>query len=233
MSLAGRTEDHVIVTAGFTLALAMLACGCGRDQDPPAQSATAPSGTAATPSQPAPVLGPPPVLTSISTNVGSTEGGVLIWVDGTGFTNVTLTIAGVRAYSGPVAYPTSFLTAAPPGVAGPADVVLTNADGQSSTLKNGFTYLPPSSFDFNGDWGGMTGWVHELQMSFSIRNNTLVSASCGGSPNLVPTPVPVVNGSFSVTADNSFSGRIVGVGAASGSISGPSVCGSDSWRAGR
>jgi hypothetical protein len=109
---------------------------------------------------------------------------------------------------------------------------LAKADGQSSTLKNGFTYLPPSSFDFNGDWEGITGWTHELDMSFTIRDNTLVSASFGGSPNFVTTPVPVANGSFSVFAkDTSFSGKIVGHGEAAGNISGTSVCGVDNWRA--
>jgi hypothetical protein len=180
------------------------------------------------------VFVPPPVLLSISPAVGSTEGGVMLEIQGTGFTNMTLTIGGVLAYSG-VAL-TSFLSiVAPPGAEGSADVVLTNADGQSSTLKNGFTYLPPSSFDFNGDWYGVTGQTPELEMSFTIRDNTLVSASWVGFPNLVPTPVPVANGSFSsfsVKAPNSlFSGRILADGVAAGSLKGCSVCDSHNWLA--
>jgi hypothetical protein len=188
------------------------------------------------------VLAPPPVLTSISPAVGSTEGGIDLRISGTGFdsTRVTLKIGGVLTYSGPVytfstpPYTTQFFTAALPGAAGQADVVLTNGDGQSSTLKNGFTYLPPSSFEFNGDWDGITGWRSELDVSFTIRNNTLVSASCGGSPDLVVIPIPVTNGSFSMTANgNSFSGRIVGHGIAAGIITGTSLCSGDTWSASR
>jgi hypothetical protein len=179
------------------------------------------------------VFVPPPVLLSISPAVGSTEGGVMLEVLGTGFTNVTLTIGGVRAAL-TSSLSTSLSTVAPPGAEGPADVVLTNADGQSSTLKNGFTYLPPSSFDFNGDWYGIIGQTHEL--SFTIRDNTLVSASCAGSSNLVTAhePVPVANGSFSSfsvkSPPNVFKGRILADGVAAGSLIGTSGCDSN-WLA--
>ena len=130
---------RLIPVSAASLGAALLVYGCS---DSPGHGANTvlsiPTQVVSAVVVPAPVLGPPPVLTSISTGTGS-EGGVLIWIDGTGFTsNVTLTIGGVKAYSGH-AYPTTFLTEAPTGVAGPADVVLTNADGQSSTLKDGFT----------------------------------------------------------------------------------------------
>jgi hypothetical protein len=183
---------------------------------------------------PPPVPPPAPafVLTSISPAVGSTEGRFYFEVRGAGFTNVTLTVGGVRWFSGKVSDPTVFLIEAPPGPAGQADVVLTNADGQSSTLKNGFTYLDASLFDFNGEWEG-TGWWFDFNLSFTIRNNTLVSASCGGSPNFVSTPVPVTNGHFSMTANgNSFGGVIDAQGIAYASLSGTSFCPrGDEWTA--
>jgi hypothetical protein len=181
---------------------------------------------------PVPALAPPLVLTSVSPAVGSTEGRFYFEVRGAGFTNVTLTVGGVRWFSGKVSDPTVFLIEAPPGPAGQADVVLTNADGQSSTLKNGFTYLDASLFDFNGEWEG-TGWWFDFSLSFTIRNNTLVSASCGGSPNFVLTPVPVTNGHFSMTANgNSFGGAIDAQGIAYASLSGTSFCPrGDEWTA--
>jgi Tol biopolymer transport system component len=47
MSLAGRTEDHVIVTTGFTLVLAMLACGCDKNPIGPTGSAGSKSAASA------------------------------------------------------------------------------------------------------------------------------------------------------------------------------------------
>ena len=59
-----------------------------------------------------------------------------------------------------------------------------------------------------------------------IRNNTLVSASCAGSPNFVPTSIPVTNGHFSMTANgNSFSGGIDAQGTATANLyGGTSLC---------
>ena len=171
-----------------------------------------------------------PVLTSVAPGRGSTEGGLPLNIDGTGFSStVTLTIGGVVAYSGSIHGSTFFLTASPPGIAGPADAVLTNADGQSSTLKNAFTFVPPASLEVNGDWQGWTAWNAEFALDFTIQNNALVSASCGGSANLVSTPVPVAgNGSFSVTSNGmTMSGKIAGEGYWRGQTGGPSFCSGD------
>ena len=214
-----------------TLVAALLVYGCGDPGTQPPQNPLnpTPAVSALVPAPPSvPVLGPPPVLIWMSKDVGSTAGGLLIDIDGAGFSsNATMTIGGAVAHAGPNG-PNYFLAVVPPGAAGQVDVVITNSDGQSFTRKNGFTYLPPASFDMNGEWWGITGWMHELEMSFTIRNNMLVSASCGGSPNLVATPVPVTNGSFSV--GNSFSGRVLGYVTAVGTISGDSPCESDNWR---
>jgi hypothetical protein len=161
--------------------------------------------------------------------VGWTEGGSFVHILHTGFTNVTLTVGSVRWYSGEL--PEDAWITGPPGPAGQADVVLTTADGQSSTLKNGFTYLDASLFVFNGEWEGPSYFL-DFNLSFTIRNNTLVSASCGGSPNFVPTPVPVTNGHFSMTANGiSFWGGIDAQGTATASLtSGSSLCsGGEGW----
>src|SRR5215831_16732462 len=95
---------------------------------------------------PAPVS-PPPVLTLVAPARGSTEGGMILQVDGTGFgPTITLRIGGGVAYSGNVGN-AFFIAQAPPGIAGTADIVLTNADGQTSTLKNAFTFVPPASLE--------------------------------------------------------------------------------------
>ena len=214
-----------------TLVAALLVYGC-RDQHPPETPLTPTPTPVATPVVSVPVLVPLPVpppapafvLTSVSPAVGSTEGRFGFEVRGAGFTDVTLTVGGVRWFSGKIYNPTVFLIEAPPGPAGQADVVLTNADGQSSTIKNGFTYLDASLFDFNGEWAGPSYWF-DFNLSFTIRNSTLVSASCGGSPNFVATPVPVTNGHFSMTANgNSFWGAIDAQGIAYASLSGTSLC---------
>jgi hypothetical protein len=180
---------------------------------------------------------PPPVVTSVSPGSGSTVGGVTLNITGTGFApGFTLTIGGVITISGLLSAggpQTVYVVTAPPGAAGPVDVVVRNPDGQSSTLKNGFTYVLPASFDFNGDWEGFTRFDANYLLYFTIQNNAVVSASCTGSPNFVSTPVPVLSsGVFTVTGNGeTISGMIVGDGSAVGSISGPFCSDDGGWSA--
>ena len=88
--------------------------------------------------------GAPPTVTSISPNSGTTVGGTNVTITGTNFaTGVTVTIGGTAATSVNVVNGTSITATTPAHAEGTVDVVVRNADNQTATLANGFTYVAP------------------------------------------------------------------------------------------
>jgi hypothetical protein len=92
---------------------------------------------------------PPPLLSisSVSPDIGLTNGGLSVTINGTGFTNgVTVFFGNAAATSVTVVSPTN-ITAYTPAVttAGAVNVVVINADFQPVVLPNGFTFVAPVS----------------------------------------------------------------------------------------
>ncbi|MEM7166913.1 MAG: IPT/TIG domain-containing protein [Planctomycetota bacterium] len=90
-----------------------------------------------------PALGTqPPTLLGVTPNTGSTAGGTVVSLTGTGFTaGDTVTFDGLPAF---VTFnsPGQLTATTPAHAAGSVDVVVANANG-SSTLTGGFTYAAP------------------------------------------------------------------------------------------
>jgi hypothetical protein len=101
------------------------------------------------------------------------------------------------------------------------DVVVTNPGGLSSRLVAGFTYAPPGSFDFNGDWEAYAGDDYHTSMSLTIRDGRTVSVACDSSPSVTLTlSNPVTDGRLSVEAEGVvvLSGRLLSPVTAAGTI---------------
>jgi hypothetical protein len=82
-----------------------------------------------------------PTITSISPNAGSMNGGTSVTITGTNFAaGATVTIGGAAATAVTVVNATSITATTPAHAAGAVNVVVRNADNQSGTLTNGFTY---------------------------------------------------------------------------------------------
>jgi hypothetical protein len=108
------------------------------------------------------------------------------------------------------------------GCAGPAELVVTNPDGQLERLDQGFTYASPQSFDFNGTWEGKA-LAHpeapasiprhsDMEVYVSTKNNTVTGVTCGESDLVFSTPPVVTQGTFTFAAADgvvAISGRIV------------------------
>jgi IPT/TIG domain-containing protein len=176
----------------------------------------------------------PPVVAELTPSIGSTGGGTLLFVEGTGVGSAkTVTIDGVVSkfewdWPDDVIYLTT-----PAHAAGPVDVIVTDEYGQSGRAI--FTYASPATFDFNGDWKGWaTGQPGqaELAVVLTIRDSNVIDVSCGSAPSLTLDPAPVVaNGEFAFAGGGvSITGRILSPTQASGSINTVS-CGSRQWRA--
>jgi hypothetical protein len=100
-----------------------------------------------------------PTIASVSPNAGPIAGGTLVTITGTGYkTNPTVTIGGFGVTPYAVST-TSIKLITPPGVAGKADVVVTNADGQTVTSTGGFAFesAAPSVTGITPDSGPIAG----------------------------------------------------------------------------
>jgi len=95
-----------------------------------------------------------PVVISISPGAGPTGGGNVITINGLSFINVTgVTIGGIAATNYTVVNGQRITATIPPGIFGPANVLVTTTDGTNSTTANTlFTYTagafdaPPEPF---------------------------------------------------------------------------------------
>jgi hypothetical protein len=143
---------------------------------------------------------PPPVITEVRPNIGSTRGGTPVIITGTEFGfPLTVTIGGIVTRVEDVSIGgEKFYVFTPAHAAGTVEVIVTNPDGRTGSGM--FTYASAATFDFNGDWQGSAQDLADSVSSnlvLSIRDNIVVSASCGAlSLPLDPPPV-VANGEFS------------------------------------
>jgi hypothetical protein len=85
---------------------------------------------------------PAPTVTSISPNTGTTNGGTGVTITGTGFqSGATVSLGGSAATSVNVVSSTSITATTAAHAAGASNVLVTNSDGQSGTLPNGYSYI--------------------------------------------------------------------------------------------
>ena len=83
----------------------------------------------------------PPTVTSVSPNTGPTAGGTSVTITGTNFgAGATVKFDSTLATNVNVVSSSSITATTPTHAAGPVNVVVTNANGQSATLTNGFSY---------------------------------------------------------------------------------------------
>ena len=217
------------VGIGTALSVATGSASCSGDSSPVAPTA------AAVPS------GPTPTVTALSINMGSTGGGTPVRITGTDlqrgasvtFGSTTVTSTGYDPRDEPG---TSILIDTPAHAAGLVDVVVTNLNRQTFRLSQGYEYVPQDSFDFNGDWDGVTTDGSDTLVQFTIRNNMLVTASCRSDLDnkIVALFTAVTNGEFSAQAQDGFvlSGRIVSASQAVGQMTAaPCIGNTHPWRA--
>lgn len=180
--------------------------GPGSASFPPARAAAAASST--------------PAIGALSPDAGSTGGSTPLKITGAGFQpGATVMVDGI-AISAFVLDSHTIYACTPPHDSGPVDVVIVNPDSSSAVLGCGYNYVSPRAFDFNGDWIGVAGSEHQMELRFSVRDNVLVSVSCGaGTVTFSPSP-EVRHGEFSIVRSDGIgiSARIVSASEAVGTI---------------
>ena len=162
-----------------------------------------------------------PAVISIAPGSGSTSGGTSVTITGTGFlTGATVKLGGTAASSVVVVNSTSITATSSAHAAGAVSVVVTNTDGQSGTLTNGYTYtnsapavsaIAPSSGSVSGGTsvtitgaGFLTGATVKLGGT-AATNVTVVSsnsitattaAHAAGAVNVLVTNTDGQNGTL-------------------------------------
>jgi hypothetical protein len=211
--------------AAFT-ALAEMTAACGT---------SSPAGPTGMPAATDGSQAPAPVVAAIQPDTGSTGGSTPVKIIGSGFQpGATVSVDGIQM--GAFVLDSGTIHAStPPHGAGKAEVVVTNPDGASGRIANAYTYVPPRMFDFNGDWIGVAGAEHQRELRFTVRDNVLVSVSCGTSGTVTFSPPPEVHsGEFSILRSDGvgISARIVSASDAVGTIN-IEPCPSAYWMATR
>lgn len=225
--MMNRTRNGIAL---LILSHGLVSCG-GDHGSPSAPSAPSPPSVQQPSPQPNPIQ---PTAAALAPHEGSTRGGAGVTITGSDFqpgATVRLGDGAVRAYVLDSATILFFTTA---HSAGTVDVVVTNPGGLFTKLTGAYTFAPPESFDFNGEWVAHAGAEYETDMRFTIRNDTLVSVSCGGSEASTFSPPPAVHdGDFSFAGDDglAISGSIVSPANAVGKINVPDVpaCRNTEW----
>ena len=84
----------------------------------------------------------PPTVTGIAPTMGPVAGGTMVTIMGTYFASpATVTIGGAMATGVTFVSDTTLTAMTPAGLAGAANVTVTNPDVRSHTLTGGFTYF--------------------------------------------------------------------------------------------
>ena len=231
VTVDGSRVDATVLSA-YTISIQMPAHAAG-NVDVTVISATS-QAPASVPGGYTYVVTTAPVISELLPNSGSTSGAPVI-ISGTGFKpGLTVSVDGI--VGGPATFffgvrdSTTIELFMNAHEAGTVEVIVTNPDGQAGSAK--FTYASPATFDFNESWQGWAGWAGFGQAPFvmTIRDNVVVSVSCGASSLTLDPPPIVTNGAFSFAGGGGVfvTGRILSPINATGSINTPS-CPNAGW----
>src|SRR5580704_805325 len=168
---------------------------------------------------------PPPIVTGVGPNKGSTAGGLPVVVTGTGFTGTTSVNFGARPASFTVNSDTQIMATSPSGNAGPIDVTVTTSGGTSATsAADKFTYFAPPTVTAitpnNGPVAGATAVTitgtnftsasavkfGSNTTTFSVSSATQILAnSPAGTAGTVDVTVTTPGGTSATSASDKFS----------------------------
>lgn len=132
-------------------------------------------------------LYPAPTIANVTPPSGFASGGTAITINGNNFiTGATVTVGGVMATSVVRVSAIRLTATTPAGMAGPADIVVTNPDNQSATLSASFTYVAaPTVTAISPNHGPVQGGTVVTLTGTGFLPNA--SVSIGGVPAFAVT----------------------------------------------
>ncbi|HVF90767.1 MAG TPA: PKD domain-containing protein, partial [Blastocatellia bacterium] len=197
----GLSIDQIVLSAGAYLSAAPGGVRNDTTILPRSGGGTAPS--------------PAPAVTVVQPNTGPTLGGVPFVITGSNFAaGATVKVGGTPASGVVVTSGNSISAVAPAHAAGRVDVMVTNPDGQSSSLAGGFTYVssrPPTVAITASTLSGMLPLSVSFTSSASDPDGFIASyrwdfgngqTSTAASPNVIYSSAGSFTARLTVT-DNS------------------------------
>lgn len=155
-----------------------------------------------------------PLIATISPSYGALGGGTTITLNGSGFlANATIFVGGLDCPSVSIISPTKATCVTPAGTYGAKNVILTNTDGQSSTLTNGFFYregMGPSIAAISPNYGSTAGGDSVTITGAGFSANSVVTIGAidclnfnfVSSNKITCTTPPGANGAKNVIVSN-------------------------------
>jgi len=154
----------------------------------------------------------PPTISSVGPSLGSTAGGNTLTINGTGFSAGATVEMGSTACGGvSIPFPTQITCVVPAHAAGVVDITVTNSDGQTTTLENGYTYvdaptvtaiLPVSGTTGGGTSVTITGTGFSSTTTVTIGGSTCTEPTASSSTTLVCKTPAHAAGATDVIATN-------------------------------
>jgi hypothetical protein len=134
----------------------------------------------------------PPTVTGVTPNGGPIAGGTAVTIGGTNFASgATVKFGSAQATSVNVVSSTSITAPTPPAAAGAVAVSVTNTNGLSGSLANGFTYLgPPTVTGVSPNTGSSFGGTAVTISGTNFASGAIVTFGSSSA-----TAVTVVNSS--------------------------------------
>jgi len=210
------------------LALAVILCGC----------------KGSSPSDPNPPASQPPTVASVSPANGPASGGTVVTITGSQFVSgAAVTFGGSTATGVSVSGSTSITATTPAHAGGAVTVVVTNPDGKSGQLANGFTYEEEGGIKL-GLWEGKlpSAPSGSSKLSFRVTSQTSLtflstevptfsnSSGCESSWNQVVSisssstfKVTLTSGSTSLDIEGKFDSDVKASGTIGGTCKGSLV----------
>src|SRR4029077_3909786 len=125
---------------------------------------------------------------------GSAAGGTPVTITGTGFlAGATVSLGGTAATGVTVVNSTSITATSPAHAGGAVNVVVTNSDGQSGTLSNGYTYTSGLGLLLSGSGSATVSPGQSASYNFQIGGDGMSGTallSCSGTPIKATCSIP-------------------------------------------
>jgi len=155
---------------------------------------------------------PAPKVTSIAPSSGPASSGTAVTITGTGFlAGATVSLGGAAATGVNVVSSTSITATTAAHTAGAVNVVVTNSDGQSSTLSNAYTYvaapavtsITPSTGPANGGTGlTITGTNFQSGATVSFGGTATTGVTVTSNTSITATAPAHAAGTVDVVVTN-------------------------------
>ena len=143
--------------------------------------------------------GPAPTVTAISPTSGTANGGTAVTITGTNFVSgASVSLGGTAATKVNVVSSTSITATTPAHSAGAVNVVVTNSNGESGTLTNGYTYVASGIINFVQANSG-PGTIQSKNTTVSVAYS---NAQKAGDLNLVAVGWGDTTSAISSVTDN-------------------------------